>query len=240
MQRRISRALALSSAALAGVLVLAACGNDDMDHGSSPTTGASTGASSGASAPSGSYNDRDVMFAQMMIPHHEQAVDMAKVVLGKTTNAEIRKLAAAIEAAQAPEIAQLKAMLTAWGRPTAAPGGMNHGADGMMAEADMQAFRAASGTELDRKFLEMMVVHHKGAITMAETELAQGTNPEARKLAEAVKSTQALEIQQMQQLLTGTPAGTPATPGTPGTQPAAGTPTPSATSGSSGSGHGGH
>ncbi|MGR6997027.1 DUF305 domain-containing protein [Yinghuangia aomiensis] len=164
------------------------------------------------------------MFAQMMIPHHEQAVDMAKVVLAKSANADVKKLATAIEAAQAPEIAQMKGWLAAWGRPAAMPStggtggmggmsGMDHGTgtDGMMSDADMQKFRAASGTELDTQFLRMMIVHHNGAIKMAEDELAKGVNADARKLAEAVKTSQSAEVQQMQQLLGSAPGARPTT-----------------------------
>ncbi|MCF2527798.1 DUF305 domain-containing protein [Yinghuangia soli] len=221
MKRRISRALVLSALALSGALVLAACGGDDnmdgMDHGNGGTTSSAPAAPGGSTAP-GAFNDTDVMFAQMMIPHHEQAVEMAKVVLAKTANADIKKLATAIEAAQAPEIAQMKGWLSAWGKPTAMPSGgsmpgMDHGsADGMMSDADMQKFKAAAGTELDRQFLEMMIVHHNGAIKMAEDELAKGTNPDARKLAEAIKSSQSAEVQEMQRLLAGTGAKPGATP----------------------------
>lgn len=221
MNRRTTRAFALSSIALAGTLVLAACGGeDDMDHGKGGSPSATAGTTAAAPAPGasqGEFNDNDVMFAQMMIPHHEQAVEMAKVVLAKTANADVRRLATAIEAAQAPEIAQMKGWLTAWGKPAAAPGGMDHGTggDGMMSDADMDRFRTATGAELDRQFLEMMIVHHNGAITMAESELAKGVNPEARKLAEAIKSSQAAEVQEMQRLLGvgASPSNSAANPG---------------------------
>lgn len=229
MKRRMPRVLALSAAALSAALVLAACGSDGddgMDMGNQPTSPA---ASSAAPQNAAGFNDTDVMFAQMMIPHHEQAVDMAKVVLAKSANADVKKLATAIEAAQAPEIARMKGWLSAWAKPTAMPGtggtggmnGMDHGTgtDGMMSDADMQKFRAATGTELDTQFLQMMIVHHNGAIKMAEDELAKGVNTDARKLAEAVKTSQSAEVQQMQKLLGGGPSAQPtasATPSMPG------------------------
>jgi uncharacterized protein (DUF305 family) len=216
MKRRMPRVLALSAVALSAALVLAACGSDDgMDMGKQPTSPA---ASPAAPQSAAGFNDTDVMFAQMMIPHHEQAVDMAKVVLAKSANADVKKLATAIEAAQAPEIARMKGWLSAWGKPTAMPGtggmsGMDHGtgADGMMSDADMRKFRAATGTELDTQFLEMMIVHHNGAIKMAEDELAKGVNADARTLAEAVKTSQSAEVQQMQKLLGGSPNAQPTT-----------------------------
>ncbi|NUU21625.1 MAG: DUF305 domain-containing protein [Streptomycetaceae bacterium] len=203
MTRRPSRALALSALVVSGALVLAACG-DDGDDKNTPAASTSAPAAPGSAAPSApqaaAFNDSDVMFAQMMIPHHEQAVEMADAVLAKTTDARVRQLATAIKAAQSPEIAQMKGWLTAWGKPTAAPGGMAHGS-GMMSDADMQKFKAASGAELDRQFLQMMIVHHNGAIAMADDELAKGVNPDARKLAEAVKTSQSAEVAQMQQML---------------------------------------
>ncbi|MEU8132253.1 DUF305 domain-containing protein [Streptodolium elevatio] len=234
MKRRTTRTLSLSAIALSGALVLVACGGDDTD-GMDHAKGGSGSGSAPAAAPGasqGGFNDADVMFAQMMIPHHEQAVEMAKVVLAKTADADVRRLATAIEAAQAPEIALMEGWLAAWGKPADASGGMDHGSggDGMMSDADMDRFRAAAGAELDRQFLEMMIVHHNGAIAMAEEELAKGVNPEARKLAEAIKSSQAAEVQEMQRLLTARPGapggasgGTSGPASSPASAPAAAT-----------------
>ncbi|MFI1583450.1 DUF305 domain-containing protein [Embleya sp. NPDC020630] len=222
--RTRTRTLALTAAVLSGALVLAACGSDDKDKSSakastsvSAPAAASAPASASASAPAsaGAFNDADVMFAQMMIPHHEQAVEMAKEAPAKGADTEVKKLAATIEAAQAPEIKLMKGWLTTWGKPTSAPGGMNHGG-GMMSEADMTAFKASTGADFDRRFLTMMIEHHNGAIAMAETELAQGVDPAARKLAEQIKSSQAAEVQQMRQMLTAMGGSTPSTPSMPG------------------------
>lgn len=141
------------------------------------------------------------MFAQMMIPHHEQAVEMAEQAPAKSADPEVKRLAAAIEAAQAPEIALLRGWLTAWGKPLAAPAG--HDMSGMMSAAEMTAFGQSSGTEFDRRFLELMIVHHEGAITMAKDELAKGTDPEARRLAQAIVTSQADEVTRMKALLAG-------------------------------------
>ncbi|WP_439679214.1 DUF305 domain-containing protein [Embleya sp. MST-111070] len=221
--RTRTRTLALTAAVMSGALVLAACGSDDKDKSSakastSASAPAAASASASASAPgasAGAFNDADVMFAQMMIPHHEQAVEMAKEAPAKGADTEVKKLAATIEAAQAPEIKLMKGWLTTWGKPTSAPGGMNHGG-GMMSEADMTAFKASTGADFDRRFLTMMIEHHNGAITMAETELAQGVDPAARKLAEQIKSSQAAEVQQMRQMLTAMGGSTPSSPSMPG------------------------
>ncbi|WP_436790074.1 DUF305 domain-containing protein, partial [Yinghuangia sp. YIM S10712] len=205
--QRLPRTLALAVAAVSAALVLAACGDDNGSDTDTGTPAASAPTTPGGSAqPAAAFNDADVMFAQMMIPHHEQAIEMAKEAPAKASNPEVRKLAAAIEAAQAPEIARMKEWLTAWGRPATAPGGMNHGA-GMMSDAETAALDNAQGAEFDRLFLTLMIAHHNGAIAMAETELAQGTHPDARTLAEQIKTSQAAEVQHMRQLL-DTAAGT--------------------------------
>jgi len=211
---RLGRSLGLCAFALTGVLALAACGDDDdtTEAAATPSTSASAPVAAPPSAgTAATFGEADVMFAQMMIPHHEQAVEMARQAPAKAANPEVKKLAATIEAAQAPEIAQLKAWLTAWGRPTVAPAGHGgHDMDGMMSDADMRRFGASSGTEFDRLFLEMMIVHHEGAITMAREELAEGTDPKARELAKAIETSQAAEVAHMRTLL-GAPTGAPTT-----------------------------
>jgi uncharacterized protein (DUF305 family) len=225
---RLRRACVLASLALAGALVLTACGGDDDDTNAEksaarPSVGASTtpttsGGSTGSASPTGSagsaatHNDADVTFARLMIPHHEQAVEMARQAPAKAADPAVKQLAAAIEAAQAPEIAQLKGWLSGWGEPLSAP--MEHGGHdmgGMMSAADMERFGKSTGAEFDRMFLEMMIVHHEGAITMAKDELAKGTAPEARGLAEAIQKSQTDEVARMKAML-----GTPTTGATTG------------------------
>ncbi|MEU0933897.1 DUF305 domain-containing protein [Embleya sp. NPDC005971] len=216
---RLRRARILAALALAGTLVLAACGADEDENedrgkkggGTAPTAAATAPASPGTGAAV--FADADVMFAQMMIPHHEQAVEMARQAPAKAADPEVKRLAAAIEAAQAPEIALLKGWLTAWGKPLAAP--MGHDMSGMMSAAEMEAFGKSSGADFDRRFLELMIVHHEGAIKMAEDELAKGTNPDARGLAEAIRATQADEVTLMKRLLGGRGGSAAPTTGAP-------------------------
>jgi uncharacterized protein (DUF305 family) len=86
-------------------------------------------------------------------------------------------------------------------------GGMDHGgmdhSGGMMSEDDMSALMASSGAEFDRLFLEQMLAHHRGAVEMAVTEVAEGRDPEALAMAEDIRDTQTAEIQEMEQLLAG-------------------------------------
>jgi uncharacterized protein (DUF305 family) len=144
------------------------------------------------------------MFAQMMIPHHEQAVDMAEIALSKAdTSAAVRDLATAIKQAQDPEIQTMTRWLQGWG--AAAPtdsmghGGTDHGAmgNGMMSEADMEALTQASGAAFDEKWVSMMIEHHEGAIDMAEQVLETTRDPDVKALADAVIDAQTEEITKM-------------------------------------------
>ena len=154
----------------------------------------------------GQFNDADVTFAQSMIPHHEQAVEMATMAQERASSTEVKQLADKIAAAQGPEIDTTTAWLEDWGQevPSDSTGGMDHsGSDmsGMMTDADMESLGAATGPEFDQMFLEMMLEHHSGAIEMAKTEQQDGENPEAIALAERIEADQTAEIAQMEDLL---------------------------------------
>ena len=187
---------ALIAAAAGAALVLTGCGTDSA--GTSSTSGASTSAVESQAQ----FNDADVVFLEGMYPHHAQAVQMADMVAGHTDNADVVALAAAIKAAQQPEMDRMTTWLQQWGQPVPTPDmsgmhGMNHGA-GMMSADQMDALTALSGTEFDRQWLTMMIAHHEGAIDMANTELADGENPEARQMATDIVTAQQKEITDMQ------------------------------------------
>jgi uncharacterized protein (DUF305 family) len=154
------------------------------------------------------HNAADAAFAQGMIPHHAQAISMARLAPTRASSAEVKDLAAKIEAAQDPEIGLMNSMLTAWGSPTVSPdpNGMHATPDGasmagMMSGEQMTQLAALSGPAFDRAFLEMMMQHHSGAIQMAQAEQAQGSNPQATDLAGRIIADQQQEILQMQTLL---------------------------------------
>ncbi|MER7895225.1 DUF305 domain-containing protein [Streptomyces sp. NPDC096046] len=216
LRRRLRRRSAIVSTVVAGGLLLAACGGDDtegMDHGSGSSASATSTPTAGDNPAPGAFSDADVVFAQMMIPHHEQALEMSELADGRAADAEIKTLAADIEKAQDPEIRTMKSWLKAWGKPESAQesmpgmnhgsGGMDHGSgmSGMMSEEDMKKLKAAKGTEFDRMFAEMMIEHHKGAITMAEDEQKKGRNDPARKLAADVVKTQSAEVETFERIL---------------------------------------
>jgi uncharacterized protein (DUF305 family) len=205
------RSVVLRRAVLAGVtttaaVLLSACGGGDhsssgagMDHGSATTQ--STGVSAGAV-----FNDADVTFAQMMIPHHRQAVQMASMADGRASDAEVKTLAGKIKQAQQPEIDAMNGWLTAWGKPAPMPsasGGMDmgHAMPGLMSDADMTKLTASTGAAFDKQFLTMMIGHHEGAITMAQEESAKGSNRDAKALAQKIVADQQAEITTMKGIL---------------------------------------
>ncbi|GGR52632.1 DUF305 domain-containing protein [Streptomyces roseolus] len=200
---RTTRALGLTGAVAAAALLLAACGDDDtmsgMDHGGTPSATTTATATPSAFGNSGTFNDADVMFAQMMIPHHEQALEMAGLADGRAEDAGVKKIVAAIEKAQDPEIQKMKAWLRGWGEPESA--GTHHGMAGMMSEQDMKDLAALKDEDFDRKFAELMIAHHEGAVEMAKTEQKDGGNAEAKALAGEVVTAQTAEITELRKIL---------------------------------------
>ena len=204
--------------ALALSLILSGCGG-----GSTTTAPASTGGATSAAAPSSAspatavsaqHNDADVEFAQMMIPHHQQAIAMAEIAVDRAQRAEVTSLAEQIRTAQGPEITQLTGFLTAWGASVPATTGVSAGTNpsgmtgmngptmpGMMTDAQMNELRTASGAAFDTMFLQMMIEHHRGAVTDAQREVDNGSSPEGTQLATKIVADQTAEIGRMQQLL---------------------------------------
>ncbi|MBA3489833.1 MAG: DUF305 domain-containing protein [Longispora sp.] len=197
----LRRALLVSALATTA-LVLAACGNDGtggMHHGDATPSATAT-------ASTAAFNNADVHFAQMMIPHHQQAVEMATLAETRATDPEIKQLAGAIKGAQDPEIVLMTGWLSNWGQPTMAPSGhnmpgMGTSMPGMLSDEEMTKLKAASGTNFDRLFAPGMIAHHKGAITMAKDEQAQGASAEAKALAVTIEKTQAAEVATLQKIL---------------------------------------
>lgn len=195
----VSRVAALAAAA-ALAAGTAACG----DGATSPNGSASAGP--GAASSASEHNEADVMFSTMMIPHHEQAVEMAGLVPERTENAAVRDLAERIRAGQQPEIDRMSGWLREWGEPAAADlggHGGHTGMSGMMSEDDVRDLEALEGPAFDRRWLEMMLEHHEGAVDMAEEVLRAGEHPGTAELARAVIEAQQREIAQMRALLAG-------------------------------------
>ncbi|HEY5247167.1 MAG TPA: DUF305 domain-containing protein [Dermatophilaceae bacterium] len=209
--KHLTRTLALPTA-LAAALVLSACGTADT----ATTSAANPKASAANSAPaSKTKNEADVVFASMMIPHHAQAISMADTALKQATDPKVKALTTKIKAAQGPEIERMSGWLTGWGAPVPAADagsdmagmeGMGDQTGGMMSAKEITNLNKATGSAFDRTWLQMMIKHHQGAVAMAKTALDQGSNPEAKKLAQSIIDGQSAEISEMNSILPGIPA----------------------------------
>lgn len=209
------------TAAVAAGLAVTGCSSDTSDTSTPPTSSSSSGmsgsmpgmdhgGSSASAAPSATrtdFNAADVMFLEMMYPHHAQAVDMAKLVPTRSQNQQVVALAQNIEKAQDPEMTQMVGLLESFGKPAPSADMAAHdmpgmgGMPGMMSAAQMDSLNGLSGKAFDQVWLQMMIDHHAGAIDMSNTELRDGTNPDAKKLAQAIIANQQAEITQMRGML---------------------------------------
>lgn len=204
MKRPAARTIALTGALTAAALVVAGCSGPQALTGSDVTPAASASTASTA-------NTADVHFTQMMIVHHQGAIDMAELARGRAASQEVKDLAARIEAAQQPEIDTMTGWLESWGEEPLDDDdtmpGMNHspmsmgGAGGMASPDDLTELEDATGTDFDRRFLELMIAHHEGAVRMATMETRAGQNPDTVALAEKMVTDQTAEIAEMKALL---------------------------------------
>lgn len=198
MQKPSRGLLKSSLMALAGLVALSGCamGNVDSDSIADPHAGHMM--SQGDDQNNSEFGQMDIMFAQMMIPHHQQAVDMALLAPDRALSPEVLSLAGEILGEQDPEMQQMGRWLSEAG----AASDMGHEMDmgGMLSEAEMTALAAASGAEFDRLFLEGMILHHQGAIQM--TRMIEGSNnEEVRLLATSIVQSQTEQIELMRELL---------------------------------------
>lgn len=216
-----SKTVATGVAALAAVAAIGACSNSATKE-AAPSAASQNQTTSSAQAAA--HNGADMMFAHMMIRHHQQAIEMSDLVLGKQgMDPRVVELATQIKAAQGPEIEQMRGWLDEWnmdmkdmpghGNMGDMPGhggmgdmpgmgGMGMGGmDGMLSPAEMQALRDAQGVEADKLFLTGMIKHHEGAITMAQNEIKDGEFPAAIELSKAIIQSQQKEIDTMNEIL---------------------------------------
>jgi uncharacterized protein (DUF305 family) len=206
--KHVYRTTAASAVLITAALGLAGCG--DSDSGSMPGMNHSSSSTPMTPPSVAAFNDADVSFASQMIPHHQQAVQMASMAGYQATTPEVKQLSTAIKAAQDPEIKLMSGWLTAWGKPVPSPehGGHNMpGMPGMMTEEEMSELSKAKGSMFDRMWIQMMIKHHQGAVAMAKTEQTNGKDPASIALAKKIETAQTAEIATMQRLLGRLPVG---------------------------------
>ncbi|MFM2019535.1 MAG: hypothetical protein RL718_116 [Actinomycetota bacterium] len=137
------------------------------------------------------------MFAEMMIPHHEQALEMSELAPSRTDNPEVLAIAEKIRSGQEPEILLMQGWLDGHGGHSDHAG---HTMDGMLTEAQLAELSAATGTEFEKLFLEGMIQHHEGALAMLSM-IEDSKFPEAIELKKQIETAQKAEIAQMKELL---------------------------------------
>jgi uncharacterized protein (DUF305 family) len=151
------------------------------------------------------FNDDDAMFAQMMIPHHEQAIELAGMALDKASLASsaIQEIANSINLTQGAEIDLFKQSLVKWGQPYSAEEASLHSSmmAGMLSDEELDSLRSLTATAFDEAWAQGMIAHHEGAIQMAQDVIEDGANSTMRTLARVIISTQKGEIAQLQTLL---------------------------------------
>jgi uncharacterized protein (DUF305 family) len=208
------RAIVMGAGTVAA-LVIAGCSSDDSAAGHSAGHESSAATPATAEPSAQDHNDADVTFAQQMIPHHQQAIEMSDIVLARQgVDPRVTELATVIKAAQGPEIKQMQGWLGQWGNPPMPPmesgegheghdmGGSSGDGMGMMSAEQMTALKNADGVEASKLFLTGMIGHHEGAIDMAQIEIKDGKYAPAVDMARTIAKTQQEEIDTMKDLLT--------------------------------------
>ena len=189
---------------LVGVIVLLAAAVVSLSVNRSDTTNV-MGSGSGhmghgsSSSSNANYTGADIMFLQMMIPHHQQAIDISNLALKSSQDPELIELAKIIARDQAAEIKQMKAWLTDAG----ASEDMGHSMDGMggmLNDDELAALSAATGKEFDVLWLKGMTEHHDGAIHMTQM-IEDAQNADIKVFGIKVIKDQSEQIDQMKKML---------------------------------------
>lgn len=185
-----SRKILVIAAIVGSAITLSACSTTSNTGTASPSQSAST-----------AFNKADVSFATDMAAHHQQAVEMSQMLLGKSNvDPRVVTLAKEIKAAQDPEIKQMKSWLSEWGQKSDSGAGMDMSGT-LMSDTDMNDLKNSAGPAASKLFLTQMTVHHTSALVMAKTEVDSGKNADAVTLAKNIISTQTAEITTMSNLL---------------------------------------
>jgi uncharacterized protein (DUF305 family) len=142
----------------------------------------------------------EYMFAEMMIPHHQQAVDMSDLALKKSTNPKILDLAQRIKSAQSSEIIQMQSWLGGKEANSMMTDHSGHSMGGMLTEEEFSKLESSSGVTFDTLFLEGMIAHHEGAIDMAQM-IKETTTQEVNAFGLNVVEVQSEEIREMKEIL---------------------------------------
>jgi uncharacterized protein (DUF305 family) len=155
--------------------------------------------SMGHGSVDGKLSGQDVMFLQMMIPHHQQGVVISDYALTNSTNVEVLKLANQIKAAQQPEITQMGKWLNDAGLKTD-PGHSMDGMGGMLTQDQLSVMAKSKGAAFDKLFLSGMIDHHKGAVAMVSM-IFNSKNSQIKEFGNQIRISQSVEIELMESML---------------------------------------
>ncbi len=161
------------------------------------------GCAAGPSPPpqesAGPFNQNDVMFLQMMVPHLEQGQTIARLGRERASRPEVRTLAAAIESTQADEATTMSTRLRDWHQPAVAPVNAHseHGGMPAITDREIAALRKETGPDFDRRFLNVLIAYQDDAIQLARVETATGSDPDAKALADRIDRSRSAQIRQM-------------------------------------------
>lgn len=199
-----NRKLVLPALALSAVAIVASgCGPGEDPAGGSAGKQVSTEQSERAP-----FNDADIAFASRMIPHQQQAVDLAARAAQRASGPEVRELALRVRDAQDPRIARMSRLLESWGQAAPEDPGLHlavapGGASAAVTPQEIVGLDAVQDGELDQRFVDLMLRHYRDGIEQANTQLTAGTNPEARELAEAIAGEYQREVAELAELRAG-------------------------------------
>ncbi|BBY74220.1 hypothetical protein MPRF_11190 [Mycolicibacterium parafortuitum] len=198
-------------AAVCAVLLVSGCGGgqnsgEESAGSPSPESPVITGNPAG-------YNSADITFATLMIKHHQQAIELAKLAGPRSANTEINGLADQIVATQQPEINILNVFLVQWDENPdirtdgggEAPEATGASVPGMVDDATMARLESLTGPEFDKLWLESMVGQHQGGVAIANDEIADGANVDAVSIARTIVAGLDPQIAQMKKMLEGMP-----------------------------------
>ncbi|MFC4536666.1 DUF305 domain-containing protein [Sphaerisporangium dianthi] len=150
--------------------------------------------------PSPTANAADVVFMRDMVVHHRQALDMSRLAATRAASQDVKRMAARISGTQEPEMNAMIQWLRQQGQRVPAHHDGHHAMPGMATDEQLASLRAASGAGFDRLYLQLMIAHHTGAVTMAAGELEKGSHITVQELAEDISVTQTAEIQRMHRM----------------------------------------
>lgn len=184
------------AALVAGLLLSAGCGAAPT---ATPTAAPPTPASTASTVvASDEFNDTDVMFLQMAVPHHKAGLEIVRLAADRAVRADVKTLAAAIEVTQLSEVDSMTKWLADWDQPEIAGGDprphAGHGGDHSTSPEAIAELAATGSAEFEKAFLNLLIAHQHNAVAMAKLEREGGVNPQAKDLAERIFASRTAQI----------------------------------------------